>query len=396
MRTQWALTSFRSVAWCLALALGAAACSSDDNTGTGTGSPGGSGGSGGTAGTDGGGTAGTGDTAGAGGDGQTSNAGEDTTVTLFDGQIFSNATTAVYQDSVVMFPSEGTYESITLNLTLACPAGGCDPWDRYATLGILDPSEEDNFDNNLIEIARYITPYGVGGSWTFDLTDIRPLLSGEKTIRGFISTWAKGWKVTATVDFKGGTPAKEPLYVVPAWKLKYVVLGDPGKLVAAAAPPASVTLPGGASSVSMWSIITGHGQGNYLNCAEFCQQEHVFNVAGKSHGEIIWRDDCADNPVNPQGGNWQPNRAGWCPGADVVPWKFDVTESLSAEMLSGEAAVDLTYDVGVTYENTCRPGADPGGDCKGSCAFFNVGCDYDDNGHTEPYYKLSALVIGYK
>ena len=367
------------IQWALLMVLGCAACSSESDT---DGTPAGAGGG---AGTGSGGTGGS----------ETSGPmpGEDTTVTLFDKRVFSNATTKVYQDSVVTFPEEGTFDAITLNLTLACPAGGCDPWDRFATIGIMDPSEEDDFDNNLIEIARYITPYAVGGSWTFDLTDIRPLLSGEKTIRGFISTWSKGWEVTATVDFKGGVPAREPVFVLPAWKLKYVVLGDPGKLVDLTVPPTTLTLPSGASSVSLWSIITGHGQGNYLNCAEFCPQEHVFNVAGERYAENIWRDDCAQNPVSNQGGNWKPNRAGWCPGADVIPWSFDVTASLSAEMLAGTTPVDFSYDVAEGYENVCRPDA---GDKCGYCAFSEVTCDYDGANHTETYYKVSALVIGYK
>ena len=386
MRTEWAL----------GLMLVCAACSSESEpSGIGAGGSGVSGGSAGAsaAGTSAGGDAGT-ESGGTGGTATLDTApGEDATVTLFDARVFSFGATEIFQDSVVTFPEEGTYKSITLNLTLACPAGGCDPWDRYATIGIMDPNEADDFDNNLIEIARYITPYGVGGSWELDLTDLRPLLRGEKTIRGFISTWSKGWEVTATMGFKGGTPEKQPVFVVPAWKLKYVVLGDPGKLVSAAAPPASVTLPAGASSVSVWSLITGHGQGNFLNCAEFCQQEHAFNVAGTKHSDVIWRSDCDQNPVSNQRGNWRPNRAGWCPGADVRPWTFDVTDSLTPEMLAGDAAVDLTYGVGETYENTCRP--DAGAQC-GGCAFAQVTCEYDDGMHTEPYYKLSALVIGYK
>ena len=26
---------------------------------------------------------------------------------------------------------------------------------------------------------------------------------------------------------------------------------------------------------------------------------------------------CASNPVSPQNGNWEPDRAGWCPGMEV-------------------------------------------------------------------------------
>ena len=31
---------------------------------------------------------------------------------------------------------------------------------------------------------------------------------------------------------------------------------------------------------------------------------------------------CASNPVNPQSGNWSPDRAGWCPGMSV-PLRID-------------------------------------------------------------------------
>lgn len=342
-----------------------------------------------------GGTGDTGDTGAAGSNDRYAAPGEDAVVTLFDARVFSNQTTKISQDSVVTFPEEGTYESIILKLKLACPTGGCDPWDRYATLGIVDPSEPDDNDNNLIEFARYITPYGVGGEWEFDLTALRPLLSGEQTVRGFISTWSKGWEVTAKVEFKGGTPEHVPVYVVPAWKLKYVVLGDPGKLVSVAVPPASVTLPEGASSLGLHTIITGHGQGNALNCAEFCRQEHIVRVAETPHANLIWRDDCAENPVSPQHGTWQHNRAGWCPGADVLPWAFDITDSVSADVLAGTAPLELAYFVGENYENTCRPGAVPEGEpCRG-CA-RGTSCEYDNAGHTEPYYKFSALVVGYR
>ncbi len=316
--------------------------------------------------------------------------GTDATVSLWDKALFSFGTSNA-QDVEVEFPAEGTYSSITLHLTLGCPAGGCDPWDRYATLGLVDPSEEDSVDNNLIELARFITPYGVGGSWDFDLTDLRPLLRGKQTLRCFISTWAKGWTVTATVEMKGGTPAKVPVFALPAWKLKYVVLGDPDKPIETAAPPASLTLPAGATSFALRATLTGHGQGNRDNCAEFCKQTHAFLVGGKRHESVLWRDDCAENPISNQTGTWKYPRAGWCPGADVRPWTFDVTADVSAAMLAGTEPLALDYRVGPTWENTCRPASKV---CSG--CVFGTSCEYNDSSHTEPYYKLSALLIGYR
>jgi len=31
---------------------------------------------------------------------------------------------------------------------------------------------------------------------------------------------------------------------------------------------------------------------------------------------------CGSNPVSPQNGNWEPDRAGWCPGMEV-PIRLD-------------------------------------------------------------------------
>jgi len=48
----------------------------------------------------------------------------------------------------------------------------------------------------------------------------------------------------------------------------------------------------------------------------------VFNV-------ILWRDDCAGNPLGPdQSGTWQGSRNGWCPGSVETGIYFDVTDAL--------------------------------------------------------------------
>jgi hypothetical protein len=133
----------------------------------------------------------------------------------------------------VTFPATGAYETITLNLSLTCPAGGCDVWDRFGTLAVVRPvsASEAGTVEQLIEIARFVTPYGMPAasdpqpSWTIDVTELRPLLSGTVTLRAFIDTWVPqnvtnegyGWQVTASFDMKGGVPAKVPVAVTPIW-----------------------------------------------------------------------------------------------------------------------------------------------------------------------------------
>jgi hypothetical protein len=40
-------------------------------------------------------------------------------------------------DAPAEFPATGAYQKITLHLTLSCPSGGCDAWDRFGTLGVV-------------------------------------------------------------------------------------------------------------------------------------------------------------------------------------------------------------------------------------------------------------------
>jgi hypothetical protein len=43
----------------------------------------------------------------------------------------------------------------------------------------------------------------------------------------------------------------------------------------------------------------------------------------------VWRD-CGMNPVHPQGGTWQFDRAGWCPGTFVDTYDFEITPFVQA------------------------------------------------------------------
>jgi hypothetical protein len=294
------------------------------------------------------------------------------------------------QDFPVTFPAMPlTYERVTLKLALRCPpAGGCDAWDRRAYLGVV---RKEGDKEGVVELIRFMTPYRATATWNVDVTGMRPLLSGQVTLRLFIDTWVgpghpqgAGWVVDATFDMVGGTPARTPIAVIPLWDEGRFDYGDPAKPIDAAVPPRPVTLPAGTTRVELRSIITGHGQGNLGNCAEFCRRNHAFRVGEMRFARLVWRDDCPTTAAPGQAGNFRSPRAGWCPGADVLPWVVDVTAAARGP------SVMVSYEVDA-YENTCRPDAPVCGGCA-----LGTGCAFDNGAHTAPQYVLSAVLIAYR
>jgi hypothetical protein len=306
--------------------------------------------------------------------------GKDRTITLFEGEhLYLAGDDHRIADAEVELPdAEPLYQQVTLEVTLACPNDRCDRWSRIGWLALLDDSDRE------IEIARFATPYRVGGSWLVDVTDLMPLLRGRQTIRLFIDTEVgpgdddgDGWLVDATLSYTGGVPNPEPYQVIPVWSPQPFAYGDPAQPTARTA---TVDIPADAGEVAFRGIVTGHGVGSADNCAEFCEREHWIEAGGDRRSRTIWRDDCRDTAVPDQDGTWTLDRAGWCPGASVRYW-FDLVTPL----VTPGAPLELTYDV-EPYENSCRPDAP---DCTGC---LTTGCDYDEL-HTEPRFYLSGVLV---
>lgn len=319
-------------------------------------------------------------------------AGTSVTLTPFDKThfYFTSSDNKRTVDAPVAFPAAGAFEKIILHLTLACPAGGCDPWDRLSSLSVVTATGTNGAPDTTIEVARFVTPYKVGGNWDIDVTDLRPLLTGNVTLRGFIDTWSggggangDGWLLSASFEMTGGVPAKLPIAVVPLWGPSGVVYGDPAKPIAQSLVATTPVLPK-ASSYAVRTLVTGHGQGNAENCAEFCGKTHTLTVGTAAHSQKVWRTDCKTTAAPGQQGTYAYSRAGWCPGADVLPWVTDIT----ADVAAGSSPV-FSYDI-EAYENTCRPDSPV---CKG-CT-LGTGCEYDGASHTEPFFQVSAVVVGY-
>jgi hypothetical protein len=180
---------------------------------------------------------------------------------------------------------------------------------------------------NRYELARYITPYGIGldlgdgFTWTFDLSDYRPLLTDS------VHLSAGNWQelLDMQIWFIEGTPPRDPISVTNLWT------GFKGFNTDEAfdenTPAITMQLPAEAKNFRVKSRVSGHGFGGTANCAEFCKKDHYFKIDGTTvWTEEVWRDDCDVNPVYPQGGTWVYDRANWCPGAEVGTYDFDITE----------------------------------------------------------------------
>jgi len=257
------------------------------------------------------------------------------------------------------------YSNILLYIDLNCPGGGCDPWDQPAFFYIYHEGEK-------YELARYITPYGVPcGSWVFDITDFKSILTGSANFESFIQVWgSSGWLLDAQIELVPGTPAYESSSVERLCVEEYWVYGD--LAVNEHNPPTNtVTIDPDADAVKIRMTTTGHGQGNTDNAAEFKNATHeIWLDDALAFSQHLWKDDCGENECSPQNGTWLYSRAGWCPGQDVQPWEWDLNGFFSP----GE---DLTFEYRLQdYTNLLNTG-------------------YNGSSHTEPHFKIHTYLVTY-
>ncbi|MFD2552186.1 peptide-N-glycosidase F-related protein [Bizionia sediminis] len=237
-----------------------------------------------------------------------------------------------------LHPDVTNIETVKMYVKLRCPAGGCDEWDVYANVKVLD-----NDSGELYEIGRYITPYWNDNSqlprgFEFDVTDFKSLLTGATELRIRTECWnADGYEVSVDFDFIEGTP-DYPYYAVSRvlnyddWSSSGVPYGvshsfDLDK---------TISIPGNAESTHLRTIISGWGHATPYDaggrgCAEWCYRTHSIKIDGaNTFDHYMGPLGCASNPVNNQNpGNWRPDRAGWCPGM-AVPVRTDTFNSSMA------------------------------------------------------------------
>lgn len=266
--------------------------------------------------------------------------------------------------AVYMPENLGDYSEIYLHINLECPTGGCDPWDQPAKVMIVK-------DEEVYELARYITPYGVAcGGWVWDITDFRSLLIDKVDWVSYIQVWgASGWLLTMELELVEGTPAYPYTKVDKLWTEDNWVYGDPD--VSYVFPDMQINVDEVTEQAKIRMTMTGHGQGNTNNAAEFSEFTHKIFVNGdETFDQHLWKDDCADNTCSPQSGTYLYSRAGWCPGQDVQPWEWDMIGLFTP----GEQ-LNLGY-VLADYTNLLNTG-------------------YNGGSHTEPHYRCHTYFIQY-
>lgn len=272
------------------------------------------------------------------------------------------------------------YSKITMRISQDCPTGGCDPWDRFSQISVIK-------EGLAYEIGRVMTPYGVACSWDIDVSDYRAVLTGDVQVYSFIDTWVNpGWLTTVEFIYEEGTTEYDQIEVENIWVDYNVIYGDPARKPIP--PSLTKSIDESIRKMKLRIINTGHGQGNFENAAEFYPVTHMVKVDDNDPLEhFLWRDDCEQNTCSPQNGNWRYPRAGWCPGADVIPADFDITE-----LVQQESEVSLSYEL-ADYVNSCRP---DNPDCDGSTCAIGDDCEYNNRGHTEPHYKIAVQLFTYR
>ena len=268
----------------------------------------------------------------------------------------------------------GVYNQINASLTIECPNGDCDDWDRLAYIDVKAP------DGNWIQIIRYITPYGVGCFHQIDLTDYSSILQGDVELKMFIDTWGTGgWQITLDLDYIRGTP--EYLYssIDELWDGTWN-LGNPSNLQPV--PDAIFDLSEPVASSHLRLSTTGHGWGNNnsQNAAEFYHATNFIEINGNAYyTQDLW-NFCNPNPdgcLN-QLGTWHYNRAGWCPGAISHPDIVDLTD------IQGNIQQQMNYTFDPEYIDHCHPNSI---DCISGVTCENCNAGYN------PHYVVDAHII---
>ncbi len=234
----------------------------------------------------------------------------------------------------VTFPEEGIWRSVKMEMTLKCDDRTkaddypCGEWDYLTSVVIFVPAGDTV---EPYELGSFVTPYGLGldlgegRKWTWDITDMQPLLKGEMAIEAGNNQEL----LKLEFIFEEGMPPRLPLSVINIWpkgQYRYGALAEDSVLSSR-----KVVLAEG-TQYRIVSRISGHGHHGPGNCCEWRNKTHSLMFNGYEVDRwSVWKN-CGDNPLYPQGGTWPFDRAGWCPGTKVEEHFFDFVASDTLEI----------------------------------------------------------------
>lgn len=219
-----------------------------------------------------------------------------------------------------------SYSSIKMDLMLFCPEKGCSNWDYTIKTYLVEIVDKDTIFH---ELGRIMTPYGGYYNWSgnidkwrqhfyFDVTDYAPLFKDSTLFMVRFEGWQDGFMVNLDFDFK-----EDPQKTVEVLESKqlyngYFPYGNVNTPIDSYLPTHHIKIPKGTNFVYVKTIISGHGADSIQACSEFCKKYYKLIVGNKNfvkeEKRYVWKDDCGYNWIQPQGGTWIFDRAGWCPG----------------------------------------------------------------------------------
>jgi len=204
-----------------------------------------------------------------------------------------------------------------------------------------------------IEIARYITPYGIqfdlgpnGFSWIYDVTDYQHYLKDTVDLRAHNTQELLDLKFA----FIEGIPPRDIHKREAIWDdFRSYSFNNMANDVDLSAK--NIKLSDTSNTFKIKTRMTGHGHQGNNNCCEWVSNNHQIKVDGVSRFNWnIWQPtECGDNPNISQGGTWPYAREGWCPGDKVKEYEFELTPYVN----SGDT-VSLDYAINDV------PTSDPG------------------------------------
>ena len=278
---------------------------------------------------------------------------EATVVSLMDEEV----TDRVFTREVIL-PDAATmtgFDTLEFDLAITCPHRNpfaCSEWDRNARISLCRTPT----CNKRWEVVRWITPYWRRGErrWIIDASPFLSLLEDGGAHSFHIEmgpSWERGTSRYSKMDIRlsqrGGARS---LLVKRAY-----TGGNFGANYNAERDPYEVMAPDDATRAELVVILSGHGQTDGDNCAEWCDHRHQFTINGTALPEITSMQaigtlrgcaERADEGVSPgQWGNWAPSRAYWCPGLPVDAIRIDITEQVMAGAVN-----EVTYSASLAGE----------------------------------------------
>lgn len=285
-------------------------------------------------------------------------AAETTVVPLLEGSV----TDRIFVRTVELPGADemAAFDSLELDIAVTCPHRNpfaCSEWDRIARIEWCADAE----CAERAEIVRWITPYWRRGErrWLIDASPFLPWMvaGGAQTFRIEMGPdWERHTERSTRMSLRLRTVGGDlPMGAVKAFG------GGAFDANYNNREPFAFTPPPEAEKVELVLILSGHGQTEGDNCAEWCDHRHDFTLNGveldtvRSAPGIGQLRTCARRAAEgvPPGqwGNWAPGRAYWCPGLPVDLIRVDIT----GDVMPG-------VENSLTYRGVFQRGEPRGGD----------------------------------